>query len=203
MRNYRLLQGYKRAGDILIQPALADPYDRNNLIFPAIFNYRHYIELALKGIIEEHGCFAGVSLGSKNHKLPELWQLFVKIAAAFDYDCSNDPMALAVSACVDEFAAVDARSTAFRYACNLDGKTPNLPEGLDLVRLHDVMNRIENFFECVDLDFTHKAELASETWLASPITRDDADAPIQPEERGASIQSIAPRSARSGSGHCS
>ena len=72
-RNYRLLQGYKRAGDILIQRALADPYDRDNLVFPAIFNYRHYIELALKAIIEEHGPFAGVSLGPKNHKLIELW----------------------------------------------------------------------------------------------------------------------------------
>src|SRR6266446_2216394 len=83
-RNYRLLRGYKRAGDILIQNALAERYDRDSLIFPAIFNYRHYIELALKAIIEDHGAFAG-----KNHKLPELWQLFVKIAKAFGDDCSD------------------------------------------------------------------------------------------------------------------
>jgi hypothetical protein len=166
-RRYRLLQGYKRAGDILIQNALADPYDRDSLIFPAIFNYRHYIELALKAIIEEHGPFAGVSLGpKKNHKLPELWQLFVKIAAAFGYDCS-DAAAVAVGGCIDEFAD-DVNATAFRYACNLDGGTPTLPKaGLDLVRLHDVMNGIENFFEGVDLDFTHRAELAAEAWLAS------------------------------------
>jgi hypothetical protein len=155
-RNYRLLQGYKRAGDILIQRALADPYDRDNLVFPAIFNYRHYIELALKAIIEEHGPFAGVSLGPKNHKLIELWQLFVKVAAAFGYDYS-DATVVALSGCIDEFAAVDPSSTAFRYASNLDGGTPTLPsDGLDLVRLHDVMNGIENFFECVDLDFTHR-----------------------------------------------
>jgi hypothetical protein len=115
-RNYRLLlRGYKRAGDILIQNALAERYDRDSLIFPAIFNYRHYIELALKAIIEDHGAFAGVSLGSKNHKLPELWQLFVKTAKAFGDDCS-DATAVAVSRCIDEFAAVDASSTAFRYA---------------------------------------------------------------------------------------
>jgi hypothetical protein len=64
-RSYRLLQGYKRAGDILIQTALAERYDRDNLVFPALFNYRHYIELALKAIIEEHGEFAGISLGKK------------------------------------------------------------------------------------------------------------------------------------------
>ena len=40
---------------------------------------------------------------------------------------------------------------------------PDLPkDGLDLVRLHGVMNGIENFFECVDADFTHKADCAAE-----------------------------------------
>jgi hypothetical protein len=165
-RRYRLLEGYKRAGDILIQIALADPYDRNALVWPAIFNYRHYIELALKAIIEEHGPFAGESLGQKDHKLPELWQLFVKVAAAFGYDCS-DATTAAVGRCIGEFADVDDRSTAFRYACNKDGSTPTLPSGLDLVRLHDVINGIENFFECVDLHFTHEAEQAAEAWLAN------------------------------------
>jgi hypothetical protein len=35
-------------------------------------------------------------------------------------------------------------------------------DGLDLVRLHDVMNGIENFFECADLDFTYKTDCATE-----------------------------------------
>jgi hypothetical protein len=161
-RNYRLLQGYKRAGDILVQNARAERYDRDSLIFPALFNYRHYIELALKAIIEEHGAFAGVSLEERSHELPELWQLFLKIATAFGNDCS-DAATVAVGGRIDEFAAVDANSTAFRYARNRKGATPTLPsDGLDLVRLHDVMNGIENFFECSDLAFTHMAELAAE-----------------------------------------
>lgn len=116
-------------------------------------------------IIEDHGAFVGVSLGSKNHKLPELWKIFVKIATAFGDDCSN-AAAVAVGGCVDEFATVDANSTAFRYALNLNGRAQPLPgDGLDLVRLHDVMNGIENFFECADLEFTHKTELAAEVAL--------------------------------------
>jgi hypothetical protein len=35
-------------------------------------------------------------------------------------------------------------------------------DGLDLVRLHDVMNGIENFFECAELEFTHQSEMAAE-----------------------------------------
>ena len=91
-RRFRLLRGYKRAGDILVQNALTQRYDRDSLIFPALFNYRHYIELALKAIVEEHGAFAGVALGVKNHKLPELWELFTAVAEAFGNDCS-DPAA--------------------------------------------------------------------------------------------------------------
>ena len=161
-RNYRLLRGYKRAGDILIQEALAERSDRDNLVFPAIFNYRHYIELALKAIIEEHGAFAGVLLELKDHKLPDLWRLFVKIATAFGNDCS-DIATVAVGECIKEIDGVDAGATVFRYARRLNGDTPDLPkDGLDLVRLHDVMNGIENFFECADADFTHKADCAAE-----------------------------------------
>ena len=157
-RNYRLVQGYKRAGDILIQKALAERSDRDNLVFPALFNYRHYIELALKAIVEEHGAFAEVSLGSKNHNLPDLWQLFVKIASAFGNDCS-DVATVAVGECIKEIDDVDASATVFRYARKRSGDTPDLPKnGLDLVRLHDVMNGIENFFECADLDFTYRAD---------------------------------------------
>ena len=87
-RNYRLLRGYKFAGDVLIQKALADICDRNNLVFPALFNYRHYIELALKAIIEDHGVFAGIDVGIKNHKLPALWKKFLEIAKKFN----NDPL---------------------------------------------------------------------------------------------------------------
>lgn len=159
-RSFRLLRGYKRAGDVLVQVALTERYDRDNLIFPALFNYRHYIELALKAIVEEHGTFAGVALGTKNHKLPKLWELFLAITQAFGNNCS-DSAAVAVGECITEIDGVDASSTAFRYARNWNGSTPVLPgNGLDLVRLHDVMNGIENFFECADLDFTCKRENA-------------------------------------------
>lgn len=161
-RNYRLLRGYKRAGDILIQGALADRADCRNLIFPALFNYRHYVELALKAIVDDHGPFVGISLGQKNHRLPELWQLFCAVAAAFGCDCSEGA-AVAVEECINELAAIDASSAVFRYARDVRGNTPALPiDGLDLVRLHDVMNGIENFFECSDLEFSHRQDMANE-----------------------------------------
>ena len=60
-------------------------------------------------------------------------------------------------------ASLDANSTAFRYARDRQSHTPDLPRGvLDLIRLHDVMNGIENFFECAELDFSHMEDVAAE-----------------------------------------
>jgi hypothetical protein len=160
-RTFRLLRGYKRAGDILIRQALSDRVDCNNLIFPALFNYRHYVELALKAAIEEYGPFADVKLGAKDHRLPDLWQLFLQITTKFNNDPA-DAAARAVGRCIGELAKIDANSTTFRYAKTLKGDVPTLPIGLDLVRLHDVMNGIENFFECASLDFSQKVEVAAE-----------------------------------------
>lgn len=155
-RRFRLLLGYKRAGDLLIANASTDRSDRFNVIFPALFNYRHYIELALKTLIETHGDYAGVTLGTLNHGLPELWKIFQSVAAAFGSDCADDAF-VAVGSCIDEMARLDMRSTAFRYAADLKGQTQQLPESIDLIRLHDVMNGIQNFFECADLDFHHQS----------------------------------------------
>ena len=44
-RNYRLLRGDKRASDILVEQALNDVSDRDSLVFPVLFNYRHFIEI--------------------------------------------------------------------------------------------------------------------------------------------------------------
>jgi len=158
-RRFRLIRGYKRAGDVLIKQVLSERSDRDNLVFPVLFNYRHYIELALKAIIEEHGPFAGVAPRSNNHRLPVLWDAFLQVAIKFQND-PTDAAAVAVGQCIGELAAIDANSTTFRYAKTIWGDVPALPERLDLLQLYDAMNGIENFLECADLDFSYKTDCA-------------------------------------------
>jgi hypothetical protein len=162
-RAYRLGKGYKLAGDVLVQNLVGEPHDHDNLVYPILFCYRHYVEITLKEIIEEHGQWVGVSLSKKDHKLPDLWKSFLQIATAYHNDPS-DEAAIAVSDCIDEFAQVDPASVAFRYA--RDRKTDTLIPlefgSIDLVALHDVMNGIANFFECANLDFDHKRDTAAE-----------------------------------------
>jgi hypothetical protein len=161
-RAYRLGKGYKLAGDVLVQNLAGEPFDYDNLIYPILYCYRHYIELALKDIVEEHGKWVGVGLHDKDHKLLELWKLFLRIATTYHND-PQDEAALAVSSCIQEFAQVDPGSFAFRYARHkkTDSIIPLDFGSIDLANLHDVMNGIANFFECADLDFTHKRDAAS------------------------------------------
>jgi hypothetical protein len=126
-----------------------------------LFSYRHYIELALKATILQHGPFAEVTLDKKNHNLKELWGKFLQVAVKFH--CSpTDEAAVAVGACIAEIGTIDGNAVAFRYATDKRGALPALPGGLDLANLHDVMNGIENFFECADLDFQHKTDAVNE-----------------------------------------
>lgn len=156
-RIYRLGKGYKLAADVLVQNFPGEPCDYDNLIYPILYCYRHYIELTLKEIIEEHGRWISVKLGNKDHKLPELWALFLQIAIFYHND-PTDEAALAVSSCIHEFAQVDPGSFSFRYARHKKTNTLIALDfgSIDLLNLHSVMSGIANFFECADLDFTHK-----------------------------------------------
>jgi hypothetical protein len=161
-RAYRLGKGYKLAGDVLVGNFLGEPRDHDNLIYPILYCYRHYIEVALKEIVEKHGQWIGITLSKIDHNLPELWKIFLQIAVAYHNDPSDETVVV-VSGCINEFAQVDPGSFAFRYARDKrSGALIPLGFGtIDLVNVLDVMNGIQNFFECADLDFTHKREAAA------------------------------------------
>jgi hypothetical protein len=153
---YRLAKGYKLAGDTLVCNFLGEHRDYDNLIYPVLFCYRHYIELTLKEIVRKYGPWVEVPLKDKNHKLPELWELFLRVTTAY----GNDPQyeaAVAVNSCITELAKVDPGSFAFRYASDRHDKFIQLEFGtIDLDNLCDVMDGIANFFECAELDFSSK-----------------------------------------------
>jgi len=162
-RNYRLDKGYKLAGDVLVENFLGEPKDHDNLIYPILFCYRHYIEIALKEIIEKHGPWFEIALTRRDHKLPELWRAFEQIAVAYQNDPSNEACR-AVSACIDELSEYDPVSVVFRYAT--DRKTAALNRldftSIDLANLRDVMNGIANFLECASYDFDSKRDAVME-----------------------------------------
>ena len=155
-RFYRMPMGYKRAGDILIDQAAAVVVDRRNIIYAALFCYRQSIELFLKRLIEEFG--NGKVYSPKNtHELSRLWERFMCIV---NERASSESLGLsAVQKLVAEMHGADQKSDGFRFATDRDDSSFIFGDrGIDLANLRDVMQGLENFFECVYLDFSARED---------------------------------------------
>lgn len=96
-----LADSYKEAGDILVQVGIEDEF-KKDLIYPAIFNYRHSTELYLKSVISNY---------RPNHNLQELYSKFQSdMKEKFDAVPPNWFENIIVA--FDEF---DPKGTSFRY----------------------------------------------------------------------------------------
>ena len=158
-RFYRMPMGYKRAGDILIDQAAADVVDRRNIIYAALFCYRQSIELFLKRLIEDFG--NGKVYSPKNtHELSCLWERFVCI---FSERASSESLGLsAVQKLVAEMHEADQNSDGFRFPTGRDGSPFVFGDrAIDLDNVREVMQGLENFFECIYLAFSHQGDGAS------------------------------------------
>jgi hypothetical protein len=114
--------GYKMAADRLVNSLSEDRYEIDFLIFPILYLYRHYLELALKGIIRD-----GESLLDSQRKPPEghvLDKLWVRAEQVLR-ECSKietveNPDLSIIDNCIRQFATVDPSGESFRYARRRD-----------------------------------------------------------------------------------
>jgi hypothetical protein len=159
-RFYRLPMGYKRAGDLLVDQAATDVVDRSNIIYAALFCYRQSIELFLKRLIDEFG--KGKEYSPRyTHELNILWERFMCIA---NERSRGETLGLsAAQKLVAEMHEADQKSDGFRFATGRDEAPFKFGDrGIDLANLREVMEGLENFFECAYLDFSHQDDIASE-----------------------------------------
>lgn len=141
-----MFAGYKLAADLMVQQSNQGSYERAALVYPIVFNYRHFIELSLKYIIATYGGTVGIEPNWETHELETLWKTFIQVLNKFghkDPDGTDEIM----SEIIAEFAKVDERSFSFRYPVDKQGKTiPLGHEELDLNALADVMKGLEGYF---------------------------------------------------------
>jgi hypothetical protein len=159
-RFYRMPMGYKRAGDILIAQAAADVVDRRNIIYASLFCYRQSMELFLKRLIEEFG--KGKVYSPKDtHELRILWE---RCMCIFNERGSAESFGMdAVQKLVAEMDEADKKSDGFRFPTGRDGSPFTFGDrGIDLDNVREVMEGLENFFECAYLAFSAHDDAHSE-----------------------------------------
>jgi hypothetical protein len=132
-------EGYRRGAQLLFEHAEKNQHDRNCLIYPIAYLYRHHIELVLKHIIKRAPSLIGRPLTPeeeqhlKKHSLDLLWQdlkpMFDNIRRAAGWDAPA-PAIEAIDDCIHRLNLLDPKSTSFRYPRSLppDVKEINIEE---------------------------------------------------------------------------
>ncbi|MDQ8021583.1 MAG: hypothetical protein REI94_07070 [Moraxellaceae bacterium] len=152
-RLYRMPMGYKRSGDLLVEQAVVNAWDRRNVIYAALFCYRQSIELYLKRLVLE---FERKDQPTKlSHDLSKLWERFAAIAE--ERGIGEGSGLSAVASLIREMHNADQISDGFRFPTDKRGNEFTFSQGIDLLNLREVMQGLENFFECADIHLSQEA----------------------------------------------
>ena len=157
-------EGYLKAARVLANHALVHEYDRDILLFPIAFLYRHHIELSLKDLIQTaHLVASGQPRNSEGHVLVDLWGDLKKLLGQLDESPRRNDLD-AVKAYIRQLEQVDKQGQAFRYATSTKGK-PHLREFnvLDIRVFSEAMERLASYLSGVsfrlNLLLDHKEEM--------------------------------------------
>lgn len=142
-----MMSGYKAAADLLVVHAARSSYDRDTLVFPIVYNYRHFIELSLKYLIATYGRTVNIQPNWQSHDLAKLWLTFKDVLK--EYGDGDEPEGTneAVERLIADFAKVDSNSFSYRYPVDRAGQLIELGQDhLDLQALADVMKGLDGYF---------------------------------------------------------
>lgn len=153
-RIYRMKKAFKDAADLLVVYTEENAHERRNLVWPIVFCYRQYIELALKDVIAEYGPQIEnnhkIEPNWNTHSLKELWTYYKQIINSTLSEITADdiPEVLSIEACIDELEGIDAGSYSFRYPTDTKGRQIDIPfSSIDLYHLRDMMEGIYGFLD--------------------------------------------------------
>lgn len=145
-----MMEGYKKAADLMVEQSVASRADRDYLVFPIIFNYRQYIELSLKYLLYAYGASVDVDPNWKTHDLSLLWSEFAILLERYETSDPDNADAV-VEYVVAQFSKIDPQSFSYRYPVDTKGKPiPLEHELLNLESLHDVMQGVGSYFTGCD-----------------------------------------------------
>src|ERR1700677_1593884 len=145
-RDFHIWEGFFKAGGHLIHEACsAERYDLEALSYPALYCYRHGLEMAMKCIIGEYGPHAGVAEPNHSHSLKGLWSQCKEIIAVIHPPGKEFKSMANIEKCLDELHVIDPKGEAFRYST-----TKNKAKQIELIGLPDYPVDLSNLFAVMD-----------------------------------------------------
>ena len=146
-----MADGFKKAADLSVEQSTRDRMDRDMLIFPIIYNYRHFIELSLKYLIDAYGDFVEISPIWNTHDLSKLWKTLIDLFKRYGVDEVDEATSI-VGEFIAEFDRLDPGSFHFRYPKDRDGNLIQIDRELfDLKHFFYTMDKIWSYFNGCDV----------------------------------------------------
>ncbi len=142
-------EGYKKAGDHLVQYVVDSNCDQDFLIYPVVFLYRQYLELRLKELLLVSSKLYDQEVNvPKDHDLLSLWRrVRPNIEKTFP-DSQKEGYYERIEDRIKELCGVDLGSYAFRYPEDTKGR-PTLA-GIDRINLKWLKNVVQSISIVLD-----------------------------------------------------
>jgi hypothetical protein len=136
--------GFREAGEMLVQHGIEDGV-QDFISFPALYCYRHALELSMKEVIYEWDrANTGEFEPLGTHDLKSLWSRTRSSLEGAWPDGDLDQLDH-MEAIVDELAGIDERGEQFRYDRDKQGYVRDLPPELanfDLMTVSTILNSL-------------------------------------------------------------
>ncbi|MGE3152057.1 MAG: hypothetical protein AB7G48_11230 [Nitrospiraceae bacterium] len=118
--------GYRQAAEILLRRLLADPEgtagERDSVVLPILFLFRHYLELRFKDIIVYGLVLSGQRAEWRHgHDLDRLWTEVHQLCGSL-YGASLPAQFVTIAECVNDLCQLDPNSESFRYGRDRNGR---------------------------------------------------------------------------------
>lgn len=168
-----MAEGFKRLADLGVAWVEQTGHDQDYLVHAIAFNYRHYVELALKEIIRDARRLLDEQGGvPETHNLSHLWNTAEPLLERIE--SGSKKTYRDVRGCLERFSDLDPSSEAFRYPVRRTGEAALSPDvkNLDLGQLRDVVTRLASFLDgatthisvCLDYKADMAREYADSSW---------------------------------------
>ncbi len=170
------VRGYHLAAKLVVDHIRQRSSEQSFLFYPAVFLYRHSIELRLKRLIiafDEPGIrrltqaeqlndadMAALKKGQKAHSLQWLWEKVRPAAQALGEDVMSSERGEGINFYIQQLNEIDPSSVSFRYTTEIEKTKAKLTEAqksgveVDLVEFAEAMERLANYLDGLDAYIT-------------------------------------------------
>jgi hypothetical protein len=154
--------GYRKAAEILLRRFLANPEgtagDRDSVVLPILFLFRHYLELRFKDIIVYGQVLSGQRAEWRHgHDLDRLWIEVDELCRSI-YRSPLPAEFVAIAECVNDLGQLDPNSESFRYGRDRNGRPIFEHPVIGLKALGATVATIGDCLDGISMDFSVRVQ---------------------------------------------